>query len=581
MANPPDAVHFRMPGVPELDASIELEHRPRRPSVQIISSPGQTVSEHFKRLLDQLLEQHIKELAERGSPEIGESPLLEAEKDQGGTVLSFLKEQRSRTTCSISNSVMCQRNRQLREVEASEVLDALQSERSNTEDLESKFKTTDQIVANVLAQSDTKFDTQLLEDTTWAGRIRRFLKSNRYEFVIATIMTLNVLWMALELQVYGYFDAYDSGLVSNFIVPPEERSLCDTLLLAGDLLFAALFVIDVSLRMVFLKFQFWKHWINYLDLIVTILSVCEVVIALLPIDAFFFRLVRFGKLFRTLRMMTMTSILSSLQLLTKCLTASVDMLFWTFCLLTFMQCVAGIALSTLCRPFIIDENQPQDVRESIFKYYGTFTRSILTMFEVLFANWGPPCRALTDNVSEWFSLFFLFYRCVIGFAVLNVVGAVFVQQTMKMANSDEELAFRQKERETANYARKVRKLFSHMDDSGDGALSHDEFAKLVSSPKLKFWMSQLELEYHDLLSLFEFLDNGDGQITLTEFIEGSTRLRGSAKALDVWRLETKVELLSEEILKVLHAKETDADVSSYVRAAFKNSSFKHMITANK
>eukprot|EP00913_Durusdinium_trenchii_P009755 g9163.t1 len=234
MANPPDAVHFRMPGVPELDASIELEHRPRRPS------------------------------------------------------------------------------------------------------------------------------------------------SNRYEFVIATIMTLNVLWMALELQVYGYFDAYDSGLVSNFIVPPEERSLCDTLLLAGDLLFAALFVIDV-------------------------------VIALLPIDAFFFRLVRFGKLFRT------------------------------------------------------DFVGPWDC---------TFTRSILTMFEVLFANWGPPCRALTDNVSEWFSLFFLFYRCVIGFAVLNVVGAVFVQQTMKMANSDEE---------TANYARKVRKLFSHMDDSGDGALSHDEFAKLAPS----------------------------------------------------------------------------------------------------
>ena len=28
---------------------------------------------------------------------------------------------------------------------------------------------------------------------------------------------------------------------------------------------------------------------------------------------------------------------------------------------------------------------------------------------------------------------------------------------------------------------------------------------------LKFWMSQLELEYHDLLSLFEYLDNGDGE----------------------------------------------------------------------
>ena len=33
-----------------------------------------------------------------------------------------------------------------------------------------------------------------------------------------------------------------------------------------------------------------------------------------------------------------------------------------------------------------------------------------------------------------------------------------------------------------------------------------EFSKLVQSPKLKFWMGQLELEYHDLLSLFECLD---------------------------------------------------------------------------
>lgn len=60
-------------------------------------------------------------------------------------------------------------------------------------------------------------------------------------------------------------------------------------------------------------------------------------------------------------------------------------------------------------------------------------------------------------------------------------------------------------------------------------------------------VERLELEYHDLLSLFEFMDNGDGQITLTEFIEGSTRLRGSAKALDVWRLETKAGFASNPI----------------------------------
>ena len=72
------------------------------------------------------------------------------------------------------------------------------------------------------------------------------------------------------------------------------------------------------------------------------------------------------------------------------------------------------------------------------------------------------------------------------------MGAVFVQRTLKTANSDEDLAYRQKEKEIQSYTRKVRKLFSSMDDSGDGALSLEEFSKLVSSPKLKFWMSGLD-----------------------------------------------------------------------------------------
>eukprot|EP00913_Durusdinium_trenchii_P019157 g18004.t1 len=148
------------------------------------------------------------------------------------------------------------------------------------------------------------------------------------------------------------------------------------------------------------------------------------------------------------------------------------MLFWSFCLLTGIQCVAGMVVSALSREFIEDESRD--------------------LQEILFANWGPPCRVVVENISEWFSLFFLLYRCVLGFAVLNVVNAVFVQQTMKTASSDEELAFKQKERDMAMYTRKVKKLFETMDDTGDGCLNLEEFQKLAQSPKLKFWMSQLE-----------------------------------------------------------------------------------------
>mmetsp|Transcript_71626 Transcript_71626/g.167721 ORF Transcript_71626/g.167721 Transcript_71626/m.167721 type:complete len:295 (+) Transcript_71626:2-886(+) len=275
----------------------------------------------------------------------------------------------------------------------------------------------------------------------------------------------------------------------------------------------------------------------------------------------------------------MNSVLASLQLLIKCIAASTNMLFWSFCLLTFVQCVAGMVASTLCREFISNANGDPQLREEVFRYYGTFSRTFLTMFEILFANWSPPCRVLVENISEWFSIFFLLYRCVLGFAVLNVVNAVFVQQTMKTASSDEELAFKQKERDTNLYTRKVKKLFQTMDSSGDGTINREEFAKLVNSPMLKFWMSQLELEYHDLLSLFEFLDNGDGQITLSEFIEGASRLRGNAKALDIWRIETKVEVLFEECLTLLYRISPELAVDTRainIQDIFDNSAFRHI-----
>ena len=39
---------------------------------------------------------------------------------------------------------------------------------------------------------------------------------------------------------------------------------------------------------------------------------------------------------------------------------------------------------------------------------------------IMFANWSPPCRVLVENISEWFSAFFLLYRCVLGAASWDV-----------------------------------------------------------------------------------------------------------------------------------------------------------------
>ncbi|CAJ1393569.1 unnamed protein product [Effrenium voratum] len=473
----------------------------------------------------------------------------------------------------------------MHEVNASEILGAFD---------ESKLKERQEEEQELHRLSRTMTGGSAFQDFAWSEmeeksiveRCQVFLQSTKYEFLIALVLAANVFLMALELQVLGVSTGKDLGLYPDG--PFVSTDAWTTFFRLGDDIFAAVFIIDILVKLAVLKRQFFRVWLNYVDLAVSVTSVLEVALnhsLELPVSPVLFRLLRIGKLARAIRMISMTTILLSLQLLIKCLAASRDMLFWSFCLLSFVQCVAGMILSTLCQDFIADKAMDMQLREDVFRYYGTFTRTFLTMFEILFANWSPACRVLVENVSEWFSVFFLLYRCVLGFAVINVVNSVFVQQTMKTASSDEDLAFRQKQKDIVAYTRKVRKLFQTMDASCDGSINLEEFSKLVSSPKLKFWMSQLELEYHDLLSLFEFLDNGDGQITLTEFIEGAARLRGQAKALDVWRMETKVEVLFEEVFKLLRATsamtsqspaEFEVIRTASIQDVFANSSYKHI-----
>lgn len=459
-------------------------------------------------------------------------------------------------------------------------------ETDQKEQVEKKFETD----FGKLLRANTRYVTDQTSETsqapaelTWLESFKMWLQSNSYEFAMALLLCINVLFMAMEALIAGLDIGYDLMVITKGRPPVADQ--WNLSFLIADVIFTALFALDVLVRICVLRRLFFELPMNYIDLAVSITSLVEMTVTellTLPLSPVLFRLLRIGKLFRAIRMVHMTNMLASLHLLVKCLIASCNMLFWSFCLLTFLQCVAGLVISTLCRGFLQDESVSVELRQEVYLYFGTFSRTILTMFEILFANWGPPCRILVENVNEWFSIFFLFYRCVLGFAVLNVVNAVFVQQTMKTANTDEELAFKQKEKDIALYTRKVKNLFQTMDQSGDGAINLEEFAKLVKSPKLKFWMSQLELEYHDLLSLFEFLDNGDGEITLMEFIEGAARLKGSAKALDIWRLETKIEVLFEHVLRGMRENKDPTEVTNSnslsIQQVFDQSAFQHIKT---
>jgi len=88
-----------------------------------------------------------------------------------------------------------------------------------------------------------------------------------------------------------------------------------------------------------------------------------------------------------------------------------------------------------------------------------------------------------------------------------------------------------------------------LDASGDGLVSWDEFSVLLSDPQLQLWMSTLDLETQDLVSLF---------------IDGATRLRGMARSLDVAQVMTsikKLELKLEDLKKTMRRRGRDSSHS--------------------
>merc|ERR1719498_1449333 len=134
----------------------------------------------------------------------------------------------------------------------------------------------------------------------------------------------------------------------------------------------------------------------------------------------------------------------------------------------------------------------------LFEYFGSFTRCLLSMFELTLANWPPVTRLLSEEVSEWFMILCLIHKITIGFAVIGVINGVILQETFKVAQTDDMVMVRQKKRATAILRKKMTLLFEALDNSGDGELDYEEFATISEIPEVKTWLAAMEIETEDM-----------------------------------------------------------------------------------
>merc|ERR1719277_2065446 len=138
--------------------------------------------------------------------------------------------------------------------------------------------------------------------------------------------------------------------------------------------------------------------------------------------------------------------LRPLHFIVTAIKSSMSVLLWTIVILLLSMMLVATMNAALLERFISDPAQDPVARSKVYESWGTFMRALVSMFEITLANWGPQAWLLINNVSELWGFFFIFWRCCFGFAVIQVIASVFIQQTFQVANRDEIIMIKERER---------------------------------------------------------------------------------------------------------------------------------------
>ncbi|CAE7410096.1 unnamed protein product, partial [Symbiodinium microadriaticum] len=249
--------------------------------------PFEHLSEEFQKLLDQLVQQHMREVSRaelevealrREAMERAKDPCDPCEVGSAVTVRTIGSKGSNRGSPVLQPGSKGKRRTSQAghgpSLHASELLGVWDAKEEDETDLEKFFK----------GKSRSDVSSKLLRKETDS-------EESKSESVLA-----------------AEYQRFLIGVSEAPMVPTEAMPAWDQVFLIGDMTFAAVFALDVCVRILILRLQFWTVWMNYIDVAVSATSVIEISLSnilRLPVSPVLFRLLRIGKLARAIRMVTM------------------------------------------------------------------------------------------------------------------------------------------------------------------------------------------------------------------------------------------------------------------------------------
>eukprot|EP00929_Paragymnodinium_shiwhaense_P055441 TRINITY_DN27774_c0_g2_i1.p1 TRINITY_DN27774_c0_g2~~TRINITY_DN27774_c0_g2_i1.p1 ORF type:complete len:869 (+),score=111.53 TRINITY_DN27774_c0_g2_i1:147-2753(+) len=364
------------------------------------------------------------------------------------------------------------------------------------------------------------------------GVMRSTVEHPWFSYALSLIIILNALLIGVQIEWNVHFDSLPAFVVLSHT-------------------FTVIFTMEWCFRIVAYgwDFVFTREWgWNLMDTLIVFTSALDMIVDLSVQDSgedgsslrqmSVIRMARVMRMFRVVRVLRVLRVFRPLRLLITAICGTLKSCAFTLIMLFLFMYMFATLFTQGCYDFIQEETSfsvPPEMMHLLKKYYGTFFRSLYTLFTTLNGgiSWGEVVEPLAWVGWAYVALFMI-YVFFVHFAVLNVVTGIFCQSAIESAVTEKEEVLEAQLSLKESYVARFKELFTDMDTDETGFVTLDEFEQMLGHEDMSAYFETLDLTMDNAWTLFKLLDKEErGYIKAEEFVEGCLRLRGQARAIDL------------------------------------------------
>jgi len=345
----------------------------------------------------------------------------------------------------------------------------------------------------------------------------RALRSNVIEFIVASLILLNIVVVVVETN-----SSVDGGHV-----PQWARTVDVALLL--------IYVLELLLRLYVWRLHFFYMFFNVMDFMIVIVDVffeaysltntTSSTAAIAPL-----RIFRLARLARGVKVIIQ---FPQLALLVKGMYRAMSAIFWGFILLASALTVFGILAVHFIHPLNqqVSETGLYDGCDRCERAFESVGQSMLTFVQQIIAgdSWGLVTIPIIEK-QPLSTVFFATVYVIVCLAIMNVILSVIVDSAMKVSQDDLQEVIRAKNDEFRATVAKFKTICMQMDTDASGDLTFDEILLgYNSNTSFNNQLAALDIREEDLQVVFDILDkDGDGKVDYQEFTQELFRMKADS-----------------------------------------------------